>query len=352
MKCRAPGACAFLFALSLVGLGRADEPVMPGMPPGPAVDGLIIDEGMAYGPPVVESGPIQGPVFDECVACPRWTITADTLYFDRSDVFEQTVLREEIDDDLIISRLDASDLELDNELGARIRLIRHTPSGWGIELNYMGLDWSEGAAFDPITGALRIDRDMGMDVTSAYFNYESEIHSVELNFRKPLTPWITPLVGFRWVGLYEDYGVAGLDAQDVPVPYALRYGTDNNLYGFQMGLEGDFWNHMNCWRVAGSLKGGIYYGDANLDVSLTDLDRLSEDDGGVSFLGEFALLGVWNATEWLQLRAGYQLMWIEGVALAPEQIPVTSIISDEGSAVNAEGSPFYHGPFGGVELTW
>jgi hypothetical protein len=45
----------------------------------------------------------------------------------------------------------------------------------------------------------------------------------------------------------------------------------------------------------------------------------------------------------LAVRGGYQLMWLEGVALAPEQIPVNNLIAPAIAAVDTSGGLFLDG---------
>lgn len=43
-----------------------------------------------------------------------------------------------------------------------------------------------------------------------------------------------------------------------------------------------------------------------------------------SFLGECGVSAKWEPNDFLSLNLGYQLTWLQGVALAPEQVVVTN----------------------------
>ena len=51
--------------------------------------------------------------------------------------------------------------------------------------------------------------------------------------------------------------------------------------------------------------------------------------------------------DWLSIEGGYQVMWLEGVALSPAQVPVTNL-SQRAAVIDAGDSTVYHGAFFGV----
>ena len=51
------------------------------------------------------------------------------------------------------------------------------------------------------------------------------------------------------------------------------------------------------------------------------------------------------------LRAGYNLMWIEGVATAPDQLDFTDT-AQSGTIVQTKGGEFFHGVNLGLEARW
>jgi hypothetical protein len=48
---------------------------------------------------------------------------------------------------------------------------------------------------------------------------------------------------------------------------------------------------------------------------------------------------------------GYNLIWIEGVALAPDQLDFTNTTTS-GSGIDTDGGVFLHGVNAGLEARW
>jgi len=73
--------------------------------------------------------------------------------------------------------------------------------------------------------------------------------------------------------------------------------------------------------------------------------------GSAAFVGELNLTGIYQLNQTWGLRAGYNLMWIEGVALAPAQTDFT-LTSTSGTGLNRGGGLFLHGINLGLEARW
>jgi hypothetical protein len=71
-------------------------------------------------------------------------------------------------------------------------------------------------------------------------------------------------------------------------------------------------------------------------------------DNNTAFLGEIGLVGVYQLTDTIAIRGGYQLLWLDGV-LASEQVQTTNILTGTGSDVH--GDVFYYALVG-VEAQW
>jgi hypothetical protein len=51
------------------------------------------------------------------------------------------------------------------------------------------------------------------------------------------------------------------------------------------------------------------------------------------------------------LRAGYNLIWIAGAALAPDQLDFSGVLP-AGNQLRSDASVFLHGVSGGLEARW
>jgi hypothetical protein len=66
-----------------------------------------------------------------------------------------------------------------------------------------------------------------------------------------------------------------------------------------------------------------------------------------AFLGEIGLTGDCRLTSGWSLRGGYRLLWIDGVALATDQVAASDFVFHRGMAPH--GGAFYHGAFAGLQ---
>jgi hypothetical protein len=166
------------------------------------------------------------------------------------------------------------------------------------------------------------------------------------------------MIGFRALQVHERYdtfdGVFGLPFYSIT--------TDNRLYGFQLGAEGRLFGTERLGIVTVA-KVGLY--ENNTEQATTDFSGLlagvsspvlAASHNQASFVGELGVVGIFRVTETIFIRAGYNIMWIDDVALAPKQIPVnefaTFLPEIPLEAVDAEGRLILHGATVGVELTW
>jgi hypothetical protein len=99
------------------------------------------------------------------------------------------------------------------------------------------------------------------------------------------------------------------------------------------------------------LKAGIYH-DSSRQQSYLNTGVVTAPAAGnkdrTAFLGEIGVAGQYALGESLLLRCGYNLIWLETVTLASDQIPATNLLTAEGIA--ADGGVFYHGVNVGLEL--
>jgi Putative beta barrel porin-7 (BBP7) len=160
--------------------------------------------------------------------------------------------------------------------------------------------------------------------------------------------------GFRYLSVGEKLNIS---AQGV-VPgeegaYDIR--TTNNLFGAQLGARlRRSWGRFG-WEATGST--GIFGNDARQTQSVTDfpgysLRNVSSSRGEVAFLGEINLSALYRLTDVWNLRAGYNVMWIEGLALAPDQLDFNFADSPSGDQLHNGGGMFLHGVNVGLEARW
>ena len=253
--------------------------------------------------------------------------------------------------------LSASDLDFPMNAGERLSFRWDYPSGLGLELIYFGIDnWQSSANFPTSaflygTGYLSIDNTMTMPVSEAQIQYSSRLYSGEVNVRYLLNDWITPLLGFRWIDFEDRYAASGQAASG---PFTDLVRGHNHLYGCQIGLDGRLFDHPAPFQIGLVAKAGIYgnaaaqnndYIDSSFDFSA------SASNAHLSFVGEIGLSVSYQFAKHFAVRAGYQALWLSGVALAPNQISATDFMAGQ-AGVDTSGSLFCHGANVGLEVAW
>ena len=71
----------------------------------------------------------------------------------------------------------------------------------------------------------------------------------------------------------------------------------------------------------------------------------------MSFIGDIGLNATYQFSQCLALRGGYQAYWVEGLALAPNQLDFTNT-DTSGTSLNKTGSLFMHGAHLGLMARW
>ena len=161
------------------------------------------------------------------------------------------------------------------------------------------------------------------------------------------------MVGFRWIELSEEFQTTFTTGNTTP-----NYGIDvnNHLYGGQLGAVGTL-HSTERWLLDAWAKAGLF---ANVADQGTNEDFRSAGGGtafvaasntNTAFAGDIGVTVGRRITDRLMVSVGYMAMWLEGVALAPEQID-NSDPSSGIATVDHSGGVFYQGAFAGVEYLW
>jgi hypothetical protein len=249
--------------------------------------------------------------------------------------------------------LNLDDLDFGTQTGFDVAITRSLGQCSGIQLRYFGVDdWDDSqTVVTTPTNLLRFNfappefPDAGDAITSTY---SSTLHNAEANLTRQVCDWLNVLAGFRYVELNEQ-GLTELVNPAVPYRYAVR--TDNRLYGGQLGADAMLWCR-DRYTLGLNGRAGVY-GNHSRHRAVTDtgVARLisSGAQSRTSFIGELALIGTGRLTERVNVRGGYRLLWIDGVALAEDQFAVSDF--NNGVGYDGSGDVFYHGAFVGLELS-
>ena len=353
------GACRVAVALASIAVvqaGHGDELVIP------AFD------------PVVNSADVTNIAFRGAFPAPLWTSYAltDALFWGRDNQATNRPLVISVDNapqPLISTR----DLQFPVSAGVRAFYGQRDPSQGGWEIGYWGVFGQSATQFaaatppdflqmpDPLGGLMTIDGE------TATVKYNSLVNSAEANVFSTWTEWrdhsgswltVDWLLGFRYVGVEEQASIVVdccvVDNTRISVPY--NVSTRNNGFGAQIGNRTRWtWER---WAFEGWAKAGLL-GNAQEQIQSPLIDftgfeqrpALSSTGGQVSFIGDINTSLVYRLTDVWGIRVGYNLIWIDGLALAPNQFDF-DVADGSGTRLASGGGMFMHGANLGLEARW
>ncbi len=306
--------------------------------------------------------------------CSSVYFNVGALYLNRVPRFGQQPLV--VDPNANTTLLATSNLNRNINPGLQATLGKQLSNGRAIELSYLGL-FSGGttvsavkpnpAAFLILPGNLA--GNAFVDLDRADVQYSSALNSFAINLasccgccdeeccgagRCQSWGWFG---GFNYLNLSERLNIATQrTVANVVETGTYNIRTTNNLYGMQLGTRFRRTSGRFGWDANGSA--GLYGNDASQTQSVTDFPNfplrpnVGSSRGGVAFVGGGNLSGLYALTNIWNLRAGYNVLWIEGLALAPDQLDFNFAAAGGGSRLNSRGGLFLHGVNLGLEGHW
>lgn len=295
---------------------------------------------------------------DQWCVGPHWQVEAAGLMVVREDAQWERI-------DPVVGTAASFQREFDPGLGARIFLTGYNERGYGMQVGYEGVyEWQARAEY-PGVGQLRS------------FDYDSQLHSAEVNFLMDSPTMATWLAGFRF--LEVDESLLDFTSVDIPIPppatppaapaafveNGSEYDVENQLFGFQIGALRNNWRPARPLTIATFAKAGVFVNRfARTDIDRTVTTVISGDDLSTpgtneftrtstqvstsvereftkfAFVGEAGISSVWRITPCLALRGGYQVLVVDGVGQAIDSLFVSNLASD---------TLLYHGAQFGLE---
>ena len=265
--------------------------------------------------------------------------------------------------------------------GVRLFVGEHGCDETGWEVGYWGVYGWYGDVRADVPGGLAVPGELGKNVrgwdsaNTVQANWSSTLNVVELNLLRsefsggcePCSPrpsrrcrqeteidWIG---GLFWAGLEEQAALQVTPFATRPST-AYRVANSSNLFGGQLGVRGRrTWDRfsLESWFKAG--LGGAWLSQSASPIT----DSLPQpfqyrpgresSDTGMGFLTNMNLSAIYRFTDVWGLRIGYNLAWISGVALAPNQWDFTDTTTS-GTGVRGAGGLFLHGANLGLEARW
>lgn len=302
---------------------------------------------------VAVSGPAGAqPPDGEWVA--QWEVGGDWLLWTRGNARSRTLLSHQAGGGEALS---TSDLGFGFQSGWQIDLAYHYDPTAAVCFRYFGVHNSTG---DRVTasGSDRLVFDPPgpvMQTSEGFFvDNSSQLDNWAVSWQQSVNPWLDWQLGLRIAQLRDELVVfSGSRTGDSTTAY---YGK-NHLFGFDLGAAMRLWDQGGWVRLDGTLKGAVFYNRIDTDAfrwvvpdrgprnSVTD----SEDHG--AFLAEAGLIATFRLHRNLTLQCGYQVLWLTGIALAPDQVPVTDFTAGT-TVMNDSANLLYHGTVLGLTLVY
>lgn len=293
-----------------------------------------------------------------CVPChgaPAWAYF-DVLWLQRDEAENYTLATYNGTGGIAMQ---VDDFSFEYEPGYRFvygRMVGCTP----VEFTYFGThEWESTMAIDAVD---ELDSGMSPVTDGAWISadamsaqYTSELHNAELNLLHCNCSALTLIGGLRYLNVDESFRLASIDATDGNG--LLTIDTENHALGLQIGA---LLEHETCrWRFGLSAKGGVFGNLSESDLFLFDsnysgLDSVAvsveQDDEDIGFIGELNLTANYHLCGGISVRGGYQVMWIDGVALAAEQVGNGAAPGAfQAPSIDSDGSVLYDGGFIGLQ---
>lgn len=214
------------------------------------------------------------------------------------------------------------------------------------------------AAFTPVSG---VDNN-----TFGSLSLSSKMNNGEINLRRrmelPLDRVVITeascLVGLRYMNIREDMSL--LTVSDQPAANtqnSATVGTNNDMFGLQLGGTGQMLVRDMAW-IDFTVKGGMLFTKSDNTVnSLIQVGGVptagsqTASEDGTAFIGDLSLQFNYQFAPSWTARAGYNAMWLSGVALASRNLSgdPNALLFGPGT-VDHDGNVVYHGP--NIGLIW
>jgi hypothetical protein len=316
-----------------------------------------------------------------------WYAVGDFIYLRRERPSE-TFLGREVDLTTLPVRqlrdLTTDSDRFDYEPGFHVLIGLPIKPEWSVEASFFGIfDWSQEATLvnrnPPFFGIdspyLTIN---GGAVDAIRYNYETELRNFEANFRnfRPFGPFCTFswFFGARYIWISDEIMLTGSENLFLSAERT-HADVDNHLIGGHVGASLAV-SPFHCLSMGLYSKVGVYGNIIRSRVNNflrdpasfpAETERLliARDDGSTGVSLEAGAKIAWRLTENISIRGGYSVLFLDGLALAPDQLNVnrqvfattvlldrTSVFGRQPGRTDETGSMLIHGFSVGLEIDW
>jgi hypothetical protein len=291
-----------------------------------------------------------------------WDLLTDFVYMERYHVKDQTLsvttFRDVTRESLNVKDL-ASGFGFEPGLQAYLSYIVNPRSSYELGFVYVW-DWENTKTRTSDTSSLSFPfkddsfaRDF-FEVSEIQAYYKSQFYTVDLNYTKAFSESrdsylsFSGVGGIRFASLKEKFSLTASEED--------RFGefdikTTNNLIGIQIGFAFQI-NAVKAfhWDLDGKVGVGLnrisadsFLGDQNNTVQLRNFSKL---DWQSNIFATAAAGFGYRALSFLDIHAGYEMLYLCGLALAPDQIDTSTRTTH--FSVDNDGYVIVHGLYVGL----
>jgi hypothetical protein len=278
-----------------------------------------------------------------------FSFSTEAMLLDRTASRNQVLVRAGAFDPNGEVLLSTNDLEFDHEFVPRFNFVLHQPSGFDFVFNYFDSErWKASEMVVSETEITVSAPNILIDnFNAARFTYSSQLSSSEYLVQCRVAPRLTVNAGVRWIEfsevLFQEDNFPNLD---VFVPsYSIL--VENRMLGAQLGIQATLFYLGDYLSIDAQVKGGYYINEAEHRIDELAGQTLigpiaAEVDDENATVMEVHVAATVRFNDHVKIWAGYNVMWMIGVATAPQQIP--------GNDVFGPGALVRLGPVGALSV--
>jgi hypothetical protein len=350
-----------------------------------AANGMVYGPGQAVPPgypPMQMAGPGPGPYGPLPIpqpATPRWYLRGEAvwLFRDAPNIRNLTTYdNASKSSDPLNNRvlLDTDDLPFGLAPGMRITVGHYLTDRTAIEGAYYGAN-----NWDEHTGTPQFPSANGQGPLSAYWgtgggpfstsaftnsnqqfaSYESSFDSAEINIRQWFLPSLSGLVGFRYINVADQFQLTATNNasnDDAGQVGYYRTWTNNNMIGLQAGADFTHDLYMRWLFFSIEAKTGAFMNFADQKNLLfntdTTYDQRSSRETQFTTMFDLSVALTALVSDHVTLRGGYTFLFLDGVALATDQLDTNPTMNNSRDFLADKGTLTLQGPFVGAEVAW
>lgn len=286
-----------------------------------------------------------------------WSFRGGALFMRRNAPSDATLLYA-FDGIDITPSVDADVIDTNFETGWEASIHRKLHCDYSAEVRYFQIqdmydriDTRPDVGYGIITNRGTFFGLVGGGPVTAAVQYNSSIRSAEANLRGHIGR-VQTIAGVRYIDLDEDLFM--------PITNGVSfnnffYGAENDLYGFQLGLEVAVLPQHYLWQIDCYAKAGVYYNDFTIrngntsNLVASSANRL--DDHTTSAVAEIGISTSYQLTYNLSITTGAQFLWLNNVVEPSDQILANGDPDLDGlTGFDDSGTPFFLGIYAGLEF--